>query len=58
MSERFEPLAAQRTAIRRDEDPVGLLDLVSLPAFELVRPRDWSAVDDVVGRLGALAGAA
>jgi hypothetical protein len=54
ISERFAPLVAQRSAILPGDDPVGLLDLVSLPAYELTRPRDWSALDATVDRLAAL----
>lgn len=54
LAERFAPIAAQRSARLPDEDPLGLLDLVKLPVFELRRPRDWSAVDAVVERLVGL----
>jgi hypothetical protein len=53
-AERFAPLAAQRSARLPGEDPLGLLDLVKLPVWELRRPRDFSALGAVVDRLAAL----
>ncbi len=57
VANRFAPLVAQRSAVLPGDDPVGLLDLVKLPAYELVRPRDFSALRPAVDRLAELAAA-
>ena len=54
LAERFGPLAAQRSARLPGEDPLGLLDLIRLPVWQLRRPREWSVLDVVVERLATL----
>jgi hypothetical protein len=53
-ADRLARLAASRNA-RAAKEPVGLLDLARLPAFELRRPRAWAALPEAGGRLLALA---
>ena len=51
--ERFRRLMALRSVFPPESQRV--LELVRLPAWELRRPADWSALDGVVGRLLELA---
>ncbi|QTE29425.1 hypothetical protein [Pengzhenrongella sicca] len=46
-------LAVGRIARFSPSDPATLLALAALPAWDLARPRDWSALDDVVDLIGA-----
>ncbi|MEK8105385.1 hypothetical protein NKG94_09805 [Micromonospora sp. M12] len=39
-------LASQRSFGQLASDPVTLLSIGALPAWELARPRDWAALDD------------
>jgi hypothetical protein len=48
-------LGANRSMFVVPRDPATLLDLAALPAWELRRPRDWSALPAVVERLAELA---
>ena len=44
-------LAAGRTWRQLPSDPVTLLRLATVPAWDLIRPRDWAAVPSTVDRL-------
>jgi hypothetical protein len=45
-SERLARLAGQRGLRVPARDPAALVDLISLPCWELRRPRDWSLIGD------------
>jgi hypothetical protein len=54
--ERIERLSAQRGLRMPARNPEALLDLVSRPSFELIRPRSWSSLEPSVELLADLAG--
>jgi hypothetical protein len=55
--ERLALLASQRGLRVAARDPAALVDLISLPCWELRRPRDWSLIGDagatLLDRIGA-----
>ena len=48
LAERIERLMEVTSILRRLNTPVALLDLAVLPAYELVRPRDWGALAETL----------
>jgi hypothetical protein len=55
--ERLARLAEQRALRLPPARPEGLLELTSLPAWELSRPRDWGSLPQAADRLRELASA-
>ena len=54
-SERIPRIAAERGLRLPPVRPDALLELASLPAYELTRPRDWSSLPHAAERLVQLA---
>ena len=54
-AERLARLGHMRTVMLPPTDPVALLDLVSLPAWELVRPKDFSRLEEVGATVAQIA---
>jgi hypothetical protein len=48
--------AQEYIALLGPADPVKILDLLGVPAYRVLRPRDWGVVDELCERLVALAG--